>query len=100
MEIGKRITYLRNQKGLTIISLAEKSGLSESCIQSVVHGRKIPSLRTLELICTVLDISVRDLFVEDIPDVKLEPILHRGLNNLNKEQKELLGRFLESLASE
>lgn len=97
MEIGERITYLREQKGLTIISLAEKSGLSESCIQSVIHGRKTPTLRTLEQISEVLDISVKDLFADELPDAKLDPVLREGLYKLSKEQKERLGKFLETL---
>lgn len=56
MNIGKAIKLCRNQRGLTKVKLAEKSGLSASYLTLLEQGKRDPNLSTLEQICRALQI--------------------------------------------
>ena len=66
MEVGKRITELRTNRGLTTNKLANLCGLSQSFVRSVELGEKGITVEKLSLLCDALDISLRDFF--DVPD--------------------------------
>lgn len=47
-------------KGFTVVSLAEKTGLSKLTISEVLFGKRRPSPETSELIAEALDMEVTD----------------------------------------
>ncbi len=61
-QLGKRIQYYRNQKGLTQEELAEKVRTSVGHLAHIESGMKTPSLKMLFKIATALSIRVEDLF--------------------------------------
>ena len=64
MDIGKRITFFRLNKGFTTNKLSVTAGLSQSFVRDLELGTKQPTIETLSLICEALDISLKDfLFV-------------------------------------
>lgn len=65
MEVGKRISELREKRGLTTNKLANLCGLSQSFVRSVELGEKGITVENLGLICEVLHVSLRDFF--DVP---------------------------------
>ncbi len=56
-EIGKRVTKIRKQRGLTQEKLSEKCDLSPQYISNIERSISIPSTETLLRICDVLEVT-------------------------------------------
>lgn len=99
MEIGKRITQLREDRGWTTNRLANLCGLSQSFLRAVELGEKGISVENLELVCQALGISLRGFF--DVPDQREGPdeALHRRIEALNFRQRSALSAFLDAMAA-
>ncbi len=98
MDVGKRITELREAAGITTNRLANQCGLSQSFIRSVELGEKGITVESLRLVCEALHISLRDFF--DVPE-EVE-IVESGqiaelVARLNVRQRETLVAFLKTL---
>lgn len=53
---------VRTKKGLTLIELAEKSGIGKSTLNNIENEKVSPTLFQLETIAIALDMKVTDLF--------------------------------------
>lgn len=76
------ITKYREDRGWTEYQLAEHSGLPQSTISSWYRKNMIPTIPSLEKICTAFGITLSQLFAEG--DV---PVL------LTQSQRQLLDRW-------
>lgn len=56
-EIGRRVTKIRKQRGLTQEKLSEKCDLSPQYISNIERSISIPSTETLLRICEVLEVT-------------------------------------------
>lgn len=63
--IARRITQLREAKGMTQIELAYKTGISEVSISAWERGKRVPTIRSLMLLAAALDCSPY-AFLEDV----------------------------------
>ncbi len=101
MDILERITEYREARHWTEYQLAEKSGLTQSTISSWYRKKMIPSIPSLEKICSAFDITLSQFFMEDSTAVMhLTPMQTELIYNYNKlslEQKELLLKLLKTL---
>ncbi len=97
MEIGRRITQLREGKGWTTNRLANLCGLSQSFLRSVELGEKGVSVENLGLICDALGVSLRGFF--DWPEEGEAPrtALRRRVELLSDRQAAALLAFLDAL---
>lgn len=96
MDVGKRITQLREQMNITTNRLANLCGLSQSFIRSVELGEKGITVESLSLVCDVFHISLRDFF--DVPNAdNAGSELKRQIDRLSPEQQEKLAAFLKSI---
>jgi transcriptional regulator with XRE-family HTH domain len=59
--IGARIRQFRAKKGLTLQSLGRITGLSPSMLSLVERGKTSPSISTLIVISSALDVHISDL---------------------------------------
>jgi len=59
--LGAALRNARKQKKITLVALAEKSGLSASFISKIERGMSMPSFNALQKICRVLNISSAEL---------------------------------------
>jgi transcriptional regulator with XRE-family HTH domain len=59
--IGKKISETRKLKGLTQEELAEMSKMNLRTIQRIENNESIPRGKTLNFICEVLEINLKDL---------------------------------------
>lgn len=59
--IGARIRTLRLQRAMTLQRLGALTGLSASMLSLVERGRTSPSIGTLIVICSALDVHMTDL---------------------------------------
>jgi transcriptional regulator with XRE-family HTH domain len=63
--IGLRIRAARVARGMTLQTLAARSGLSASMLSLVERGRASPSIGSLIVIAGALEIAMSDLIVSD-----------------------------------
>jgi len=62
VQLGKRILFLRKQKGMTQNDLAFKSGLGREYISTVECGKRNISIDAIEKISFALSLPLKDLF--------------------------------------
>ncbi|NBI82696.1 XRE family transcriptional regulator [Clostridiaceae bacterium] len=99
MDVGKRITELREAAGITTNRLANLCGLSQSFIRSVELGEKGITVESLRLLCDTLQISLKDFFdvPEETPVAEREQLI-RMIEGLNVRQRESLMAFLKTIS--
>lgn len=99
MDVGKRITWFREKKGITVNKLANEAGISQSYLREVELGKKKPTVETLSFVCEALGITLKDFFddgsISRLETDKLDAALFR----LTPEQRKRLAEFLNSLNS-
>ena len=100
MDVGKRIVFLRNLKGLTTTKLAYKAGLAQSHLRDIELGKKNPTVETLSYICDALDISMSDFFQENTAERLEDNDLLRTIYRLSSYQREILLQFIESITDD
>ncbi len=86
MEVGKRITELRQKKGITVNKLANLAGVSQSYLRDIELGNKQPTVEYLSYICDALGVSLHTFFEEkgyvdelELAIIRLTPAQRRGL---------------------
>src|SRR3972149_8509355 len=62
VRLGPRIRELRQQKGMTLRSLADKTGLSTALLSKVENNAVSPTIPTLWKICETLGVRVGYFF--------------------------------------
>lgn len=72
--IGLRVRELRNQQGLSLDSLAERSGVSRSSISLIERAQSSPTAVVLDRLATGLEVSVASLF--ESTESPPSPIVH------------------------
>lgn len=77
--IIERIEELCEKKHMSRYRLAQKSGIAQSSISTLLNRKSIPTIQTLEKICDGFGITLSQFFAED------EKVL-----DLTKDQEELL----------
>ena len=81
-DILAAITTYREERGWTEYQLAERSGLPQSTISSWYRRSMVPTIPSLEKICTAFGITLSQLFAEgDVPVA------------LTESQRKLLSRW-------
>lgn len=97
--VGDRIIFLRNQKNLTTTALARKAGISQAYLRDIELQHKNPTVKLLESICDVLEISLKDFFdVDDgFGNLLREDPLSKIVFKLNEDQRNTLLAFISSM---
>jgi len=99
MDINEKIKLLLKKRGWSEYKLAKNSGLSESTIANIFKRNTVPSITTLEAICTGFGISLSQFFAEgDVID--LTPELSEFLDSwvsLTKEQKAAVIQLVKTM---
>lgn len=92
MNVGKRITELREDKKITTNRLANMAGISQSYLRDIELGGKNPTVEILSYICDALNISLSDFFTETQSDVPVQ--LMSAVKMLDREEQEALALFI------
>lgn len=92
MDIGKRISDLREARRLTTNRLANISGVSQSFLRDIELGKKQPTVEYLSYICYGLNITLSDFFKEDE-----EEELSLEISRMSVEQKKALLGFIKAM---
>lgn len=61
MNLGSLLRHHRKSKGLTLRTVAQKTGVSEGFLSQVENNVKSPSVETLINICSALEVNVGDV---------------------------------------
>lgn len=98
--IGKRITEIREAKGYTINSLANKTGISQSYLRDLELGYKTnPSVEIIYLVCNALNVDLSEFFNSAIETNNFEendPLIKR-INQMTNKQRDTLLSFLNEV---
>ena len=98
MDILEKITQLRLERDWTEYQLAERSGLPQSTISSWYRKNMVPTLPSLEKICTAFGVTLSQLFAEEEEPVSLTATQKKLLEcwaKLNEEQQAVLFSLME-----
>lgn len=84
ISFGAKIKQLREEKGMTQQSLAEKLYVTRQAVSRWECGARYPDLLTAKKIAQVLDVSVDELLSgEELKEnIEKEPIVEKGTENL------------------
>lgn len=63
--VGQRIRSMREQRGWSLRALAERCGLSINAISLIERGENSPTVSSLHLLATALDVSISDFFEDE-----------------------------------
>ena len=101
MDIHNRLRRLLDERGWTEYRLSKECGLSESTIANIFRRNTLPSISTLEAICTGFGITVSQFFafgdmVEMTPEIKE---LFNSWVTLTAEQKQAVMQIIRTLNS-
>ncbi|HJC48701.1 MAG TPA: helix-turn-helix domain-containing protein [Candidatus Lachnoclostridium pullistercoris] len=97
MDVGARITSLRTAKHYTVNKLATLAGISQSYLRDVELGNKNPTVEVLSYVCDALGISLSEFFDDETEKKLISDPLINAIYQLNKEQRESLLTFLNTI---
>ncbi len=92
MEVGKRITELREFKGISTNKLANLAGISQSYLREIELGKKNPTVEILSYICDSLNISLSNFFSSAA--IQANPSLVSALELLTAAEQEKLAELI------
>lgn len=94
------ITAYREERGWTEYQLAEHSGLPQSTISSWYRKDMVPTIPSLEKICTAFGITLSQLFAEEDTPVSLtdsqKQLLERW-SRLSEDQKAIIFALIDKM---
>ena len=99
MDTHSRLRQLMAERGWTAYRLAKASGLSESTLANIFKRNTVPSIATLEAICSAFDISLAQFFAES-EMVELTPELKELFDHwvsLTPEQKQAALQMIRAM---
>jgi transcriptional regulator with XRE-family HTH domain len=94
MDVGKRIKWFREKKGITVNKLANLAGISQSFLREIELGGKKPTVETLTLVCEALGITLKDFFDDETVSPLQNDELSAELFRLTPAQRKKLAEFL------
>ncbi len=99
IKTGKFIAFLRKEKGLTQIALADRLDISDKTISKWERGAGLPDVSLMLPLCEILEISVNELLSgEKMTDADYKKKAEVTIMNLVQENKENKKRFFQSIA--
>ena len=99
MDTHERLRQLLNERGWSEYKLAKRCGLSESTVANIFRRNTVPSIATLETICsgfgiTMSQFSAEGDMIEITPELKE---LFENWVNLTPEQKKAANQMLKAM---
>ena len=99
-DILTAVTAYRKERGWTEYQLAERSGLPQSTISSWYRKNMIPTIPSLEKICTAFGITLSQLFAESDSPVSLTESQKKLLecwSRLSEEQQSAIFALIDKM---
>ena len=67
MNVLRKINKLRDERDWSIYRLSVESGVSQSTLTNMFNRRTLPSITTLECICSAFGMTMSEFFEEEKP---------------------------------
>ncbi len=99
MDVNERIRLMLKERGWTPYRLARESHLSDATVGNMFRRNTIPSLATLEAICSGFGITLSQFFAEN-GTTEMTPELNEVFAiwvNLTKGQKQAVLQLLKAM---
>ncbi len=100
MDVIKRIDILMKERNWSDYKLSVESGLSSSTIANIHRRNTVPSISTLEAICSAFGITLAQFFTDDSHTVQLNSEQRELFNHwvyLTDNQKELIYKLIKEM---
>jgi len=96
--VRQRIKECREQQGLSMTKLAEKTGLTISAISQFEGGERDPNLESLDKLANALEVSADYLMgrEEKLSDENIKAMF-RGMQSMTEKDKEDMRHYYEFL---
>lgn len=100
--VGKRISLIRKNRGMTQEQLAEKAELSNIYISHIENSRSIPSLETLMKLFSALDVTPDEILLGTKQDMEnyLQSDIQKKLILCTPKERRMVSRFIDLLLEE
>lgn len=100
MDVIERIKQIAAVKGWSEYRLVKETGLASSTIANIYHRNTIPTIPTLEVICTTFGITLSQFFSEDdvIALTPEQAQLLEHWSSISPTQRELFLKLFETLS--
>ncbi|BFL47746.1 XRE family transcriptional regulator [Lactonifactor longoviformis] len=85
--LGKKLKSLRKEKMLTLQQLSERSGISTGYISKIERGAVNPSVKNIQKLCFVLDITANELMIDETETEKISSTNKEKSYILRKEER-------------
>ena len=95
-----RIEQLCEKKHISRYRLAQKSGIAQSSISTLLNRKSVPTIQTLEKICEGLDMTLAQFFAGDdkLPDLTEEQkSLLEECNSMDEQQRQLVKAYMQGI---
>lgn len=95
-----RIELLCEKKKISRYKLAQKSGIAQSSISTLLNRKSVPTIQTLEKLCEGFDMTLAQFFAgdEEVPDLTEEQKkLLADWKLLDEHQKELVKAYIQGI---
>ena len=101
MDVHKRLRQLLNERGWSEYRLSKECGLSESTLANIFRRNTMPSISTLDAICSGFGITISQFFADgEMVEMTSElKTLFDSWVNLTAEQKNVLLLLIRTLNS-
>ena len=97
--IGPRIKELCDKQQITKYRLSQMTGVTQTVLSRIMKGENVPTIQTIEKICSALNISLEQFFAKDEnpPDLTAEQKeIIETWNGLNPEERERLMKIIRT----
>lgn len=95
--ILNKIDRLRTERNWSIYKLAEEAGLTQSTVANMFARDTLPSIKTLEAICSALGISLSEFFAEDNSSNFEDAMIINAYNKLSQRDKRIIKSLLKAM---
>lgn len=101
MDVLKKINKMRIDRGWSVYRLAVESGVSQSTITNMFNRETLPSITTLEYVCSAFGVTLAEFFTEDVCD--LAPVENNDevlslFNSMDDQSKECIITLMKRLS--
>ncbi|GAB4335799.1 MAG: XRE family transcriptional regulator [Candidatus Abyssubacteria bacterium] len=102
MHVGEKVKKLREEKGMSLAELAEKSGFSSALLSQIENHMISPPLGTLIKLAGAMDVSIGHFFEDkaDAPFVIVRAEERRHVSRVASKEGVKFGYRYESLAQD
>lgn len=100
MDVIKRIDDLMKERNWSDYKLASESGLSSSTIANIHRRNTVPSISTLEAICSAFGITLSQFFADNMQSVQLstdQMDLFNQWISLTDKQKQIIYDLIKEM---